>query len=191
MAVKLRLRRMGKKKQPFYRIVAADARKPRDGEYLDNLGTYDPRSHPIAVEVNEERALYWLQHGAIPTDTVRSLLRRKGILLKWDLIKRGYDEERIAEEFKKWEVLQIERRKRLEAAEIQKQKQQAEAEEVTAEEEAAGAETEAAVEQEEAAGPETEAAVEQEEASAEAGDTSSEAGAEPEAEEPAETDKSD
>ncbi len=122
MAVKLRLRRMGRKKRPFYRIVAADARSPRDGRFIEEIGYYNPLTDPLTVEVNEQRALYWLQKGAIPTDTVKSLLRRKGIILKFDLMRQGLPEEKIAEELKKWEVLQLERRKREEARRLQAQK---------------------------------------------------------------------
>ncbi|MBC7188324.1 MAG: 30S ribosomal protein S16 [Calditrichaeota bacterium] len=120
MAVRLRLARAGKKKQPFYRIVAVDSRKARDGMCVERLGYYNPLTSPPQVEVNEERVNYWLDCGAQPSDTVRSLLSRKGILLRRDLIKKGFDSARIEEELKKWEVLQIERRRRLEAKEAEK-----------------------------------------------------------------------
>ncbi len=122
MAVKLRLRRMGRKKRPFYRIVAADARSPRDGRFIEEIGYYNPIADPAVVEVKEERVLYWLQQGAIPTDTVKSLLRKKGIILKFDLLKKGLPPEKIEEEMKKWEVLQIERAKREEARRAQEAK---------------------------------------------------------------------
>lgn len=115
MAVHLRLRRMGKKKQPFYRIVAIDSRAARDGEYLENLGTYNPRTDPAEVVLKPERALYWLTKGAQPSDTVRNILSRQGVLLKWHMGKRGYDEARQQEVFKKWEAAQIERQRRMEA----------------------------------------------------------------------------
>ncbi|NOX37830.1 MAG: 30S ribosomal protein S16 [Calditrichaeota bacterium] len=145
MAVKLRLRRMGRKKRPFYRIVAADARSPRDGRFIEEIGYYNPMTDPHVIEVKEDRALYWLSQGAIPTDTVKSLLRRKGIILKFDLMRRGLPPEKIEEEMKKWEVLQIERRKRLEAKKAQEKKAAAQkAEEAEpAPEEAATAEAEA------------------------------------------------
>ncbi|MDZ7288609.1 MAG: 30S ribosomal protein S16 [candidate division KSB1 bacterium] len=123
MAVHLRLRRMGKKKQPFYRIVAIDSRVARDGKYLDNLGTYNPRTEPPAVQIDSARVFHWLSHGAKPSDTVRSLLRRQGILMRWHLQKRGMDEAQIGEEMKKWEALQSERHKRLEALREQKKQQ--------------------------------------------------------------------
>ncbi len=119
MAVRLRLARAGKKKQPFYRIVAIDSRRSRNGMCLERLGYYNPLVSPPQVEVDEERVNYWLDCGAQPSDTVRSLLRRKGILLRRDLKKKGFDPARIEEELKKWEVLQIERRRRVEAKEAQ------------------------------------------------------------------------
>ncbi|MBX6340983.1 MAG: 30S ribosomal protein S16 [Thermomicrobiaceae bacterium] len=78
--IKLRLRRMGAKKQPSYRIVAADARSPRDGRFIEVVGHYNPKTNPHTVSVNVERAKYWLEHGAQPTDTVRSLLVQTGVL---------------------------------------------------------------------------------------------------------------
>ncbi|HFB68202.1 MAG TPA: 30S ribosomal protein S16 [Calditrichae bacterium] len=142
MAVKLRLRRMGRKKRPFYRIVAADARAPRDGRFIEEIGYYNPIADPAVIEVKEERALYWLQQGAIPTDTVKSLLRKKGIILKFDLLKKGLPPEKIEEELKKWEVLQIERAKREEAKRAQAAKAAAKKEEkVEAPQEAEPAET--------------------------------------------------
>jgi len=129
LAVKLRLRRMGRKKRPFYRIVAADARAPRDGRFIEEIGYYNPIADPAVIEVKEERALYWLQQGAIPTDTVKSLLRKKGIILKFDLLKKGLPPEKIEEELKKWEVLQIERAKREEAKRAQAAKAAAKKEE--------------------------------------------------------------
>ena len=82
MAVKLRLKRGGSKQRPFYRIVAADARSPRDGKFIDIVGTYNPIPANYEVTVDEEKALYWLSQGAQPTDTLRSLLSQKGIMAK-------------------------------------------------------------------------------------------------------------
>ena len=87
MAVKLRLKRMGAKKRPFYRIVAADSRSPRDGRFTEVVGTYNPITEPAEVKVNEELALKWLQNGAIPTDTVRDLLRKQGVMEKFHNIR--------------------------------------------------------------------------------------------------------
>ena len=83
MAVKLRLKRMGAKKRPFYRIVAADSRSPRDGRFIEQVGTYNPITDPAEVKVDEEIALKWLKNGAIPTDTVRDLLSKQGIMKKF------------------------------------------------------------------------------------------------------------
>ena len=105
MAVKLRLKRMGKKKQPIYKIVVADARSPRDGKFLEALGLYNPLTKPHTVDVKEDRILYWLSNGAQPTNTVKSLLREKGIILKNDLIKRGLDAEKIESELAEWQKL--------------------------------------------------------------------------------------
>ncbi len=106
MAVKLRLQRGGKKKQPVYRIVAADSRFKRDGRFLEKVGSYNPNTDPMTVDVKEPRVMYWLGVGATPTDTVRNLLSRKGIMLKWYLKKKGKDEATIAQEFEKWQALQ-------------------------------------------------------------------------------------
>ena len=88
MAVKLRLLRMGAKKRPFYRIVAADSRTKRDGKYIELIGTYNPITTPAEVKINEEVALKWLNQGAIPTDTVKSLFRQNGINEKFHLSKK-------------------------------------------------------------------------------------------------------
>ncbi|MBR6939464.1 MAG: 30S ribosomal protein S16 [Clostridia bacterium] len=80
MAVKIRLRRMGAKKNPFYRIVVADSRYPRDGRFIEELGTYDPTVSPSAVKVDADKAKQWLSNGAQPTDTVKALLKKEGIL---------------------------------------------------------------------------------------------------------------
>lgn len=103
MAVKLRLRRMGKKKQPIYKIVAADVRSPRDGRFLEAIGLYNPLTNPHSVEIKEERVLHWLNNGAQPTKTVKSLLRQKGITLKHELIKKGVEEDKIESKLSEWE----------------------------------------------------------------------------------------
>lgn len=115
MAVKLRLARMGKKKQPFYKIVAADSRTRRDGKYIEKIGHYNPLTQPAEVIIDEAKAFYWLKNGAIPTETVKSLFSQKGLMLKWHLISDGHDEAKVGEEYKKWELLQLERKRREEA----------------------------------------------------------------------------
>jgi small subunit ribosomal protein S16 len=89
MAVKLRLKRMGAKKRPFYRIVAADSRSPRDGKFIEILGTYNPLTEPAEVKINEEKVLKWLKTGAKPSDTVRDLLSKQGIMKKFTELKKG------------------------------------------------------------------------------------------------------
>lgn len=89
MAVKIRLKRMGAKKTPFYRIVAADSRSPRDGRYIEVIGTYNPVAEPAKVDINEELALKWLQDGAKPSDTVRNLFSKQGIMEKFHNVKLG------------------------------------------------------------------------------------------------------
>lgn len=80
MAVKIRLRRMGAKKSPYYRIVVADSRYPRDGRFIEEIGSYNPMKEPSEIKVDEEKAKQWIQNGAQPTDTVRVLLKKSGIL---------------------------------------------------------------------------------------------------------------
>ena len=79
MSVKMRLARHGAKKRPFYRIVIADSESPRDGRYLENVGTYNPLREPAEVTLKTDRVQYWLQQGAIPTDTVKNILKREGV----------------------------------------------------------------------------------------------------------------
>lgn len=104
MSVRIRLMRVGRKKNPQYRIVAVDARRKRDGAYLDLIGTYQPRLRPAKIEIDEEKALRWLQTGATPSDTVRNLLSQQGIMLKFDLLKRNTPAEKIAEVTSRWQA---------------------------------------------------------------------------------------
>ena len=92
MAVKIRLKRMGAKKSPFYRVVVADSRSPRDGRFIETIGQYDSTKEPAIVNIDEEKAINWLQKGAQPTDTVKSLLNSAGIMKKWDELKRSKKE---------------------------------------------------------------------------------------------------
>ena len=80
MAVKIRLRRMGAKKAPFYRIVVADARYPRDGRFIEEIGIYDPMTEPTTIKVDAEKAKQWIANGAQPTDTVKALLKKSGAI---------------------------------------------------------------------------------------------------------------
>lgn len=88
MAVKIRLKRMGAKKNPFYRVVVADSRSPRDGRFIEALGHYDSTTEPAVVKIDEEKAIEWLKKGAQPTDTVKALFSKAGIMKKWDEMKR-------------------------------------------------------------------------------------------------------
>ena len=89
MAVKIRMKRMGSKRNPFYRIVVADARAPRDGRIIEQIGTYNPVQEPKQLEINEELALKWLSDGAQPSDTVRNLLSTQGIMQKFHESKQA------------------------------------------------------------------------------------------------------
>ena len=89
MAVKIRLKRMGAKKAPFYRIVVPHSRSPRDGKVIETLGTYNPLVTPAEIKINEELALEWLAKGAIPTDTVKNILSKAGVMAKYHNSKQG------------------------------------------------------------------------------------------------------
>ena len=80
MAVKMRLRRMGKKKAPTYRVIIADSRSPRDGRFIEEIGSYNPGTEPATVSIDAEKAKKWIANGAVPTETVRSLLKKSGII---------------------------------------------------------------------------------------------------------------
>jgi len=110
--VKLRLKRMGKKNQPIYRIVAADARSPRDGRFIEEVGFYDPNKEPMMIKLKETKVVKWIKDGAQPTDTVKSLLKRAGLAYKLNLIKRGFDEAKINEEMLKFEAGKDEKAKK-------------------------------------------------------------------------------
>lgn len=80
MAVKIRLKRIGAKKNPYYRVVVADSRYPRDGRFIEEIGTYNPLSDPVQISIDSEKALKWLKNGAQPTDTARALLKKTGVI---------------------------------------------------------------------------------------------------------------
>lgn len=106
MPVRIRLQRHGKKGKPFYWVVAADSRSKRDGKFLEKLGIYNPNTNPATVEIDIDSAVKWLQNGAQPTDTARTLLSRKGALLKHHLVKGvakgALTEEQVEERFAAW-----------------------------------------------------------------------------------------
>lgn len=107
MAVKIRLQRHGKKDAAFFHVVAADGRAPRDGAFIEKLGTYNPNTNPATIELNFESTLKWLQDGAQPTDTCKAILSYKGILMKKHLldgVKKGaLTEAQVEERFAKWQ----------------------------------------------------------------------------------------
>jgi small subunit ribosomal protein S16 len=89
MAVRIRLKRMGAKKKPFYRVVVSDSRSPRDGRFIEEIGTYNPVTNPSQIQIDEEKAIHWLQVGAQPSDTVRNLFSKTGILKKFHEMRTG------------------------------------------------------------------------------------------------------
>ena len=106
MATKIRLQRGGHKADAFYRIVIADARAPRDGKFTEKIGTYNPNTNPATVDLNFERALYWVENGAQPTDTVRNILKAEGVYmmkhLKGGVKKGAFDEAACQQKFEAW-----------------------------------------------------------------------------------------
>lgn len=106
MATKIRLQRHGRKGYAFYQIVVADSRAPRDGKFIERVGSYNPNTNPATIDLNFERALYWLQVGAQPTDTTRNILSREGVCLKKHLlegVKKGaFDEAAAESKFEAW-----------------------------------------------------------------------------------------
>lgn len=108
MATKIRLQRRGRKGYPFYHIVIADSRAPRDGKFIEKVGTYNPNTNPATISLNFDRALYWLQVGAQPTDTTRNILSEEGVLLKKHLLggvaKGAFDEATADKKFEAWKA---------------------------------------------------------------------------------------
>ena len=111
MATRIRLQRHGRKGYAFYQIVVADSRAPRDGKFIERVGSYNPNTNPATVDLNFERALYWLQVGAQPSDTVRNILSREGVCLKKHLlegVKKGAFDEAAAEaKFQAWKEAKV------------------------------------------------------------------------------------
>lgn len=106
MATKLRLQRRGRKNYPFYQIIVADSRAPRDGKYIERIGSYNPNTNPATITLDFDRALYWLQTGAQPTDTVRNILSDEGVLMKKHLLggvlKGAFDEAEAEKRYEAW-----------------------------------------------------------------------------------------
>lgn len=95
MSVKIRMKRMGTKKRPFYRIVATDSRNRRDGRFIEELGYYDPLTTPPNIKLDEEQIFKWMKNGAIPSTNVEGLMRRTGILKKWQFVREGVPADQL------------------------------------------------------------------------------------------------
>ena len=175
MPVKIRLQRHGKKGKPFYWVVAADARAKRDGRYLDKLGTYNPNTNPATVDINEDNAVNWLEKGAQPTDTARTLMSYKGIMLRHHLnggVRKGALTQEEAD--KKLAAWLEEKNAKIQAKKegLTKEEADAKAKRLATEKavsdkrlaDAAAAETEATIAEEAAAAEEAEEVVKAEEA---------------------------
>jgi small subunit ribosomal protein S16 len=104
MAVKLRLRRDGRRHHAFFHLVAADSRSPRDGRFIEKLGYYNPNTHPAQIVLQEDRVLHWLRQGAQPTETVRSLLSKQGLLLRLHLERKSKTPEEIQAAYQAWKA---------------------------------------------------------------------------------------
>lgn len=104
MATKIRLKRIGRRNRPFYRLIVIDSRKRRDGAAIEQVGWYNPIDLNNSYEIKNDRILYWLQEGAIPSDAVKKLMKREGLALRWHLMQEGVEEKEIEKEIKKWEL---------------------------------------------------------------------------------------
>ena len=136
MATKIRLQRGGRKGYAFYSIVIADARAPRDGKFTEKIGTYNPNTNPATVDLNFDRALYWVETGAQPTDTVRNILSREGVYMMKHLrggVKKGaFDEAAMQNKFDAWKADKVKGAEAVRASEA-KAKKEAAAKELEAE----------------------------------------------------------
>ncbi|MBX7150522.1 30S ribosomal protein S16 [bacterium] len=132
--LKLRMQRAGKTHRPFYKIVAAHSTKPRNGAFVEKIGTYNSIVTPPQLNVDEAKAIKWLQRGAQPSDTVKSLFRKVGILHKWRLTAKGLTTEQIQAEMEKWQANQVKKaaEKRIKKTKAVKKKTQPQQEGSTA-----------------------------------------------------------
>ncbi|MGN1375641.1 MAG: 30S ribosomal protein S16 [Prevotella sp.] len=139
MATKIRLQRGGRKGYAFYRIVIADVRAPRDGKFTEKIGTYNPNTNPATVDLNFERALYWVETGAQPTDTVRNILKSEGVYMMKHLrggVKKGaFDEATAEKKFEAWKADKVKGLDKLRETE-EKAKKEAKAKSLEAEKKA-------------------------------------------------------
>jgi len=104
LATKIRLKRVGRRNRPFYRLIVIDSRKKRDGAAIEQVGWYNPISSDNSYEINDERIIHWLGEGAIPSEAVKKIMRQEGLSLRWHLLQQGTDEKEIEKEMKKWEM---------------------------------------------------------------------------------------
>ena len=144
MSVKIRLKKMGSKKRPFYRLVAADSRSPRDGRFIEMLGYYNPMADPPEIQIDDDKVYKWLNQGAKPTGNAANILKQKGLLERWQLLKEGVSiaelDAKIEQRRAKQPQAVIKTEKKLSKKAAEKAKQKAEEESAGA----AGAEDEAA-----------------------------------------------
>ncbi|MDZ7796542.1 MAG: 30S ribosomal protein S16 [Candidatus Marinimicrobia bacterium] len=112
MSVRIRLARMGRKNRPFYRVVVADSRSRRDGRFIEQIGTYDPLKKNENLDVKEDRVFHWLRYGANPSETMKRLFSKKGIMLKWHLENSNLSEDKKKQELQKWEIAQSQKGKK-------------------------------------------------------------------------------
>ena len=104
MATKIRLKRIGRRNRPFYRLIVIDSRKRRDGASIEQIGWYNPIDPKHSYEIMDDRILYWLGEGAIPSNAVKKIMKREGLALRWHLMQQGVDEKEIEIEIKRWEL---------------------------------------------------------------------------------------
>ena len=104
MSTKIRLKRIGRRNRPFYRLIVIDSRKRRDGAAIEQVGWYNPIDPENSYEIKDDRILHWLGEGAIPSNAVKKIMKREGLALRWHLMQQGVDEKEIEKELKKWEL---------------------------------------------------------------------------------------
>jgi len=104
LATKIRLKRIGRRNRPFYRLIVIDSRKRRDGAAIEQIGWYNPIDPKHSYEIMDDRILYWLGEGAIPSNAVKKIMKREGLALRWHLMQQGVDEKEIEIEIKRWEL---------------------------------------------------------------------------------------
>ena len=104
MSTKIRLKRIGRRNRPFYRLIVIDSRKRRDGAAIEQVGWYNPIDPDNSYEIKDDRILHWLGEGAIPSNAVKKIMKREGLALRWHLMQQGVDEKEIEKELKKWEL---------------------------------------------------------------------------------------